>query len=413
MSSCRLYLRYGLLTIALVMLPAAGQQPTARQDGKAFGGATSNLPGNALSQPDAAGTVPGYGGTDLSEKTYIHGNMYDAGVVDATNDEAAQLLKDSFQGRPSVPVGRDDPWMDNYWTVQNDPRSVVPDFTGQYGDCTSAPGGTSPPTDRIRACDEYTKIEGRSCNDTQIVEVDQDQTYRCQRTNERRPEECPMTRDVQVDQDPVYDCTVSSATAPQSCTMTRDVGVDSDPIYRCNVLSTTRPEECRVTRQVATDADYIYSCAKSGEKSPSSCTIGRQIDVRADYTYSCKRTRDYQTKTCDVYYTAQCTSIGQCYGGAVALTWEEWDCQLQNGNRCYMAHVGVSFGSGSPQNSISVSGGGCGSPSISEGWAGDRSSVTVSAQCRQKNAPSPGGVQWYYGCCNGAGASMVDECANI
>lgn len=405
------------LAIYAVASPAAAQQnQNTRQDAKSFGTQNQGTVTNSLSGPITPSTVPGFGGTDLQEKQFIDGNMDDAAEAEYYNDEAAQLLKNGFQNRPKVPIAKNDAWLTGYWDVERDPRSVVEGFTGTYDGCVMTPGGTAAPGTEIVACDEWTTLEQKACTRHVEVDTDQDFKYRCNETSTTRPEYCRVDRDIAVDPDPIYKCERSSDKAIGTCFTERAVTVDQDKVYDCTVSSDRSPGKCFSERTVTVDQDQKYACRRASANAPSNCSLGRSIDVAKSFNYECHQQRSYETKTCDVYFVPSCTAVGQCFGGAISMTWEEWDCNHPQGLKCYYGFAGVTFESGSSQNSISVGAGGCDSMTVSEKWAGDRSSVSVNAQCRHAadgSAPSPGEVQFYNGCCTSVGGSWVDECSNL
>ena len=249
----------GVLLMAPLSALAQSASPTqaAHDDGKAFGAATNPTVQGSVNNGNV-GNAPDYNGTSLPQSSYSDGNMYDAATAAAQNDQAAQVIGTSFPSRSTQPVSKSDSFLNTYWGVAANPNSVLPSFSGQYGDCITQPGGQGPPTTQMETCDQYSTLVNNTC------------------------------------------------------TNTRDVEVQANPIYNCTVDSPTQPEACTVSHDVTTQTDDTYTCTATGPTQQQTCSIGRDVEVQQNNTYQCDRTRINVDEECDNDLTPTCTQTGIC-----------------------------------------------------------------------------------------------------
>jgi len=240
-----------------VLAQSASPTQAAHDDGKSFGAATNPTVQGSVNNGNV-NNAPDYNGTSLPQSQYSTGTMYDAATAAAQNDQAAQVIGTSFPKRSTQPVSKSDSFLNTYWGVAANPQSVMPAYSGQYGDCITQPGGQGAPTTQMETCDQYSTLVNNTCTDT------------------------------------------------------RDVEVQANPIYNCTVDSPTQPETCTVSHDVTTQTDDTYTCTATGPTQQQTCSIGRDVEVQQNKTYQCDKTRNSVDEECDNVFTETCVQTGFC-----------------------------------------------------------------------------------------------------
>ncbi|MDG3444544.1 hypothetical protein [Nitrospirillum amazonense] len=291
-----------LSTIFLAPTAVALAQTSNMKAGQDFGQSMTGTAAGMVTN-STAGNVPNSGGDTSAQQAYTTGNMYDSATAAAQTDEAAQLIGTSFPERSKQPVSPDDAFLSTYWGIQSSPGSVLPTFSGQYGDCSTAAGGQAPASPQTTTCDDSVTL------------VD------------------------------------------NYCTKTRDVEVAAYPVYACTVSSPTLPQQCRVVRNVQVAQNDEYSCTHSGLKSPTTCVVGVDVEVQANREYGCDKKRDYVSKTCDKYLVpGSCATMGWVQYASTSGTSQIWAVTCDESNNCtYQNNADITYTvDGSQQTQVTV-----------------------------------------------------------
>ncbi|MEL7042505.1 MAG: conjugal transfer protein TraN [Pseudomonadota bacterium] len=137
-------------------------------------GATQTVDGNS---------VPGFV-TDAPPETAHYGNapgLESAGTAQSFANDTALFVHDSMASRPIISQAELDTWTANGLSIEANAQSIVTEYSGTYGDCTTTVSGGTAGTSYQYACNEGDTLV--QFNDTCAIPLnvtfDQDYVYRC------------------------------------------------------------------------------------------------------------------------------------------------------------------------------------------------------------------------------------------
>lgn len=101
---------------------------------------------NAAAQQVDAQSVPGFVAADPGETAHYANpeGLQSAGLAGMAASGAGKLITDSLTARPTVTAEELETWTANGLSIEADARSIVTEYGGAYGDCTTAIMGGAP-----------------------------------------------------------------------------------------------------------------------------------------------------------------------------------------------------------------------------------------------------------------------------
>ena len=177
----------GAVAVLLVVVPpVASAQEMTREEAEAEAAAlASDLEGDVkdgATQSVTADTVPGFiSGNPPETSHYVNpAGLESVGLAGMVTHEGSQFVMDSITSRPIITADELATWTTNGLAVEGDATSLVTEYGGAYGDCTTTvTGGTA--TQYTYACNEgETLLEfADACEIPLNVTFEQNYVYRC------------------------------------------------------------------------------------------------------------------------------------------------------------------------------------------------------------------------------------------
>lgn len=163
---------------------------------KAQGLATQDPTSNKVNQVSVA-EVMNFQGTEVPEKTFADGNMYDASQKKSTdaNSNESIVVKDAFMKQKEFRIDGKDTFLDKADHVQKNPETYVDWLKGKYSDCEQKGGDDLIAKEKF-TCDEYQQITDKKCKIGRIVEVDAKHSYQCKRKRVSENKVCSKSLNV-------------------------------------------------------------------------------------------------------------------------------------------------------------------------------------------------------------------------
>lgn len=129
-------------------------------------------------------------GTDIKEKNYNAGNMYEAAreMANDPKSEHAEVVKDGFLRGKEFEVLNSDNFLDKARDVQANPEQYVDFLSGKYSDCEIK---SEEIMDKKEvSCDEYTVHQSHMCSVGRKIEVDAKHNYVCKKERKTYGKKC-------------------------------------------------------------------------------------------------------------------------------------------------------------------------------------------------------------------------------
>lgn len=184
-------IRFFLLFLLASVTAHATDMNAAKQKANDLIGSVGGFVPN--SSVDLQQSVPAYETSSPQETGYIDSNMYDEAREKAVTDSASQLIGTSHDTRPEFEMDRNtNPIFTKSEDIINNPNAVIDSLTGRYGACEQE-GGEALMQTQTHTCDEFQEVSEASCAVGQLVEVDADHKYQCQRQREYETKTCNKT----------------------------------------------------------------------------------------------------------------------------------------------------------------------------------------------------------------------------
>ena len=171
---------------------------------KAQGLATQDPTSNKVNQVSVA-EVMNFQGTEVPEKAFADGNIYDASQKKSTdaNSNESIVVKDAFLKQKEFRIDGKDTFLDKADHVQKNPETYVDWLKGKYSDCEQKGGDDLIAKEKF-TCDEYQQVTDKKCKIGRILEVDAKHSYQCQRKRVSENKIC--SNNLTVTCEKKYDC---------------------------------------------------------------------------------------------------------------------------------------------------------------------------------------------------------------
>ncbi|MEM6415611.1 MAG: conjugal transfer protein TraN [Pseudomonadota bacterium] len=150
----------GALFAFILVVPIQAQaqmtRDDAEQEAKDLAAGLETQVQDGANQTVDATTVPSFV-TDRPSETSYYGNSHNldtAGHAAISGNEAASLVDSSITSRPIVTQAELDTWTSNGLAIEANAQSIVVEYTGAYGDCTTSVSSGTTDTTFTYSCDE-------------------------------------------------------------------------------------------------------------------------------------------------------------------------------------------------------------------------------------------------------------------
>ncbi len=204
----------GLFTIAGAF-SAAAQEQTPKQGAQDAAGVASELMETTIKDSvNLEEIVPGFETADPTELTNHYedkGVGLEQATQDALNDfddrsgEAGSMIVDTYATRPEQSVTRTEEFLSSARGALSTPEALTEGIFSVNQAPNCEPTEVNAVAPGIRSCDVYSNVEELKCAIGQIVEVDAEKSYRCERETATYLKTCPETLNVQC-LEPVQNC---------------------------------------------------------------------------------------------------------------------------------------------------------------------------------------------------------------
>lgn len=146
-----------------------------------------------------AGQSINFKGTEVPEKAYNDKNMKEAASNKAADENftAGAIAKKGFLRSKEFEIKHTDTLFDKAKDAQKNPESYVAGLTGKYSDCKSQ-GGANVKYVSLKTCDEYQEITDRSCKVGQVIEVDAQHKYECNKKRVALEKKCSRKLNINI-----------------------------------------------------------------------------------------------------------------------------------------------------------------------------------------------------------------------
>lgn len=194
---------------------AAAQEQTPKQGAQDAAGVASELMETTIKDSvNLEEIVPGFETADPTELTNHYedkGVGLEQATQDALNDfddragEAGSMIVDTYATRPEQSVTRTEEFLSSARGALSTPEALTEGIFSVNQAPNCEPTEVNAVSPGIRSCDIYSNIEELKCAIGQIVEVDAEKSYRCERETATYLKTCPETLQVQC-LEPVQNC---------------------------------------------------------------------------------------------------------------------------------------------------------------------------------------------------------------
>ncbi len=194
---------------------AAAQEQTPKQGAQDAAGIASDLMETTIKDSvNLEEIVPGFETADPSELTNHYedkGVGLEQATQDALNDfddragEAGSMIVDTYSTRPEQSVTRTEEFLSSARGALSTPEALTDGIFSVNQAPNCEPTQVNAVAPGIRSCDVYSNVEELKCAIGQIVEVDAEKSYRCERETATYLRTCPETLQVQC-LEPVQNC---------------------------------------------------------------------------------------------------------------------------------------------------------------------------------------------------------------
>ena len=138
---------------------------------------------DGASQTVNATTVPSFVTDDPSETDYYANehNLNTAGHTASLTNDAAEMVNNSMTSRPVISQTELDEWTSNGLSIEADAQSIVTEYGGTYGDCTTGVSSGTGDTTYSYSCDEgETLLQfNDTCSIPLNITFEEDYAYQC------------------------------------------------------------------------------------------------------------------------------------------------------------------------------------------------------------------------------------------
>jgi hypothetical protein len=207
--------------------------------------------------------VPNYTEGEPNTSQYNDNNMADSATQASTSDDASRLIY-SLGTKPDV---TEQPWYKDATVITNDPSQIIDTTEGEYSDCetVTTPGDTYNTTEN---CTETELTETRTCARDQVLEVDANHYYECDKVRDTQTSDCNVGRTINVSQSHNYACRDGEVSYEKDCSETLNItfkeernGVEPDENGNCPTNYMLYPTDglCYPESQYTT-SDAIPTC---------------------------------------------------------------------------------------------------------------------------------------------------------
>ncbi len=194
---------------------AAAQEQTPKQGAQDAAGVASELMETTIKDSvNFEEIVPGFETADPTELTNHYedkGVGLEQATQDALNDfddragEAGTMIVDTYATRPEQSVTRTEEFLSTARGALQSPEALTDGIFSVNQAPNCEPTEVNAVAPGIRSCDIYSNVEELKCAIGQIVEVDAEKSYRCERETATYLKTCPETLQVQC-LEPVQNC---------------------------------------------------------------------------------------------------------------------------------------------------------------------------------------------------------------
>ncbi len=204
-----------LIMVACSLGSVAAQEQTPKQGAQDAAGVATDLMESTIKDTvNIEDIVPGFETADPTELTTHYedkGEGLEQATQDALNDldsrgaEAGSLIVDTYATRPEQSVTRTEGFLATARGALQSPEALTEGMFSVNQAPNCEPTEVNAVAPGIRSCDIYSNVDELKCAIGQIVEVDAEKSYRCERETATYLKTCPETLSVQC-LEPVQNC---------------------------------------------------------------------------------------------------------------------------------------------------------------------------------------------------------------